>query len=73
MLLSQSRGEIFFVYFLQKEVKKKLGLSQKREKKMFDLKKNALVQRLLINTSFMTWSPCCVRMKLKSSSGMEFH
>ena len=72
MLLSQSRGEIFFVYFCKKKLRK-TWFESETEKKMFDLKKNALVQRLLINTSFMTWSPCCDRMKLKSNSGVESH
>ena len=70
MLLSQSRGEISLSAFAKK--KEKLGLSQKR-KKMFDLKRNALIQRLLINTSFMTWSPCCDRMKPESNFELKSH
>ena len=70
MLLSQSRGEISLSIFAKKRLSKAWF---KSGKKMFDLKKNVLIQRLLINTSFMTWSPCCDRMKLKSNFGVKSH
>ena len=63
----------FLCLLLQKKKLSKTWFESKTKKKMFDLKRNALIQRLLINTSFMTWSPCCDRMKLKSNSGVESH
>ena len=71
MLLSQSRGEISLSAFAKKKLSKTWFESE--TKKMFDLKRNALIQRLLINTSFMTWSPCCGRMKLESNFGLKSH
>ncbi len=66
-MLSQSRGEISLSAFA-----KKIWF-ESEPKENVRSKKNALIQRLLINTSFMTWSPCCVRMKSKSNFGMKFH
>jgi len=62
----------FLCLLLQKKLSK-TWFESETKKKMFDLKRNALIQRLLINTSLMTWSPCCDRMKLKSNSGVESH
>ena len=70
MLLSQSRGEISLSAFAKKRLSKAWF---KSGKKNVQSKKNVLIQRLLINTSFMTWSPCCDRMKLKFNFELKFH